>query len=95
MKKYIMRIVLFLFLIIFFVVGIDFINISSEKEEKIILENAIRRVSVQCYATTGQYPPSIKYLEENFGIQIDREKFIVMYRGFASNIMPVITVERI
>ena len=56
------------------------------------LRSAIARASVQCYAIEGRYPPSVQYLEENYGIRIDRERFHVFYEGFASNIMPDITV---
>ena len=40
----------------------------------------------------NNYPPSVEYLEEHYGIQIDRERYNVFYSGFASNIMPDITV---
>ena len=40
----------------------------------------------------GRYPPSVDYLEENYGILIDRDKYDVFYSGFASNFMPDITV---
>lgn len=56
------------------------------------LGKAIRQASVQCYAIEGRYPPSVEYLEENYGIRIDRERYNVFYSGFASNIMPDITV---
>ena len=56
------------------------------------LRDAIRRASVQCYAIEGRYPPSLEYLEENYGITIDRDRYDVFYSGFASNFMPDITV---
>ena len=56
------------------------------------LRDAIRRASVQCYAIEGRYPPSVEYLEENYGIKIDRDRYDVFYSGFASNFMPDITV---
>lgn len=56
------------------------------------LRDAIWRASVQCYAIEGRYPPSIEYLEEHYGIVIDRERFYVFYDGWASNVMPEITV---
>ena len=56
------------------------------------LRDAIRRASVQCYAIEGRYPPSVEYLEENYGIKIDRNRYDVFYSGFASNFMPDITV---
>ena len=62
----------------------------SEGSDTLI--KAIRQASVQCYAIEGRYPPSVEYLEEHYGIQIDRERYNVFYSGFASNIMPDITV---
>ncbi len=56
------------------------------------LRDAIRRASVQCYAIEGRYPPSVEYLEENYGIKIDKDRYDVFYSGFASNFMPDITV---
>lgn len=56
------------------------------------LRDAIRRASVQCYAIEGRYPPSVEYLEENYGIKIDKDRYSVFYSGFASNFMPDITV---
>ncbi len=56
------------------------------------LKKAVTRASVQCYAIEGRYPPSVEYLEENYGIHIDRKKYHVFYDGFASNVMPEITI---
>lgn len=56
------------------------------------LKKAIVRATVQCYAIEGRYPPSVDYLEENYAIQIDRKKYNVFYNGFASNVMPEITI---
>ena len=56
------------------------------------LEDAVRRGAVACYAAEGIYPPNLEYLEEHYGIQVDRERYTVMYEVFASNLMPDITV---
>ena len=56
------------------------------------LEDAVRRSAVACYAAEGIYPPNLEYLEEHYGIQVDRERYTVMYEAFASNLMPDITV---
>ena len=64
----------------------------AKSEGSDTLVKAIRQASVQCYAIEGRYPPSVEYLEENYGILIDRDKYDVFYSGFASNFMPDITV---
>ena len=56
------------------------------------LEDAVRRSAVACYAAEGIYPPNVEYLEEHYGIQVDRERYTVMYEVFASNLMPDVTV---
>jgi len=48
--------------------------------------------AVACYAAEGIYPPTLEYLEEHYGIQVDREQYTVMYEIFASNLMPDVTV---
>ena len=40
----------------------------------------------------GSYPETYGYLRDNYGLQIDEDRFIVHYEIFASNIMPDITV---
>lgn len=66
--------------------------VRAEAEGAQTLQNAIKRACVQCYAIEGRYPPSVQYLEEDYGIQIDEERYDVFYSGFASNVMPDITV---
>ena len=57
-----------------------------------ILEESINRAVAQNYTTQGRYPESISSIEENFGISIDRTKYVVHYRLFASNIFPEVSV---
>ena len=52
------------------------------------LEEAVQSGITGCYALEGRYPPSIEYLEEKYGLQIDRTSFYVDYRPIAANIRP-------
>lgn len=65
---------------------------SSRAEGLRILEDSIRRAVVICYAVEGRYPDSIGYIEQNYGIHIDWQKYHVHYSIFASNLFPDITV---
>lgn len=56
------------------------------------VEKAIRRAVTACYAEEGMYPPSLSYLEENYGLQIDDTRYEVHYSVFAENLAPDITV---
>ena len=79
-------------LLFFLVIGASTFSGKARSEGEVTLRNAIARATVQCYAIEGRYPPSVEYLEEHYGIQIDRKRYHVFYEGFASNIMPDITV---
>ena len=52
----------------------------------------MQRAAVQCYAVEGVFPENLEHLEENYGLQINHEKFIVTYDAFSSNLMPDIQV---
>ncbi len=65
---------------------------STDAEQTTLLENAIRNAAVSCYATEGYYPPTLKQLIADYGIIVDRNRFVVRYEVFASNIMPDIFV---
>jgi len=74
------------------VYGLQQTSESSSAEGLRILEDSLRRAVVMNYAIEGRYPESIEYIEQNFGIHIDRTRYAVHYRVFASNILPEITV---
>ena len=56
------------------------------------LEDALRRAAVACYAAEGIYPPTLDYLVQYYGVQINEERYTVFYEVFAENLMPEITV---
>lgn len=91
-KGYLISAAFFGALVGVFMQGILSMSRRMDREGEETLRNAIARACVQCYAIEGRYPPSVQYLEENYGIRVDRERFYVFYEGFASNIMPDITV---
>lgn len=56
------------------------------------LRQAVIDAAVQCYAVEGKYPESLDVLEQDYGVQINHERFIVTYDVFASNQLPDVTV---
>lgn len=63
----------------------------KEEGEKALRE-AIRDSALQCYVVEGVYPANLEYLEEHYGLQINREDYYVVYQAFASNLPPDVTV---
>jgi len=76
----------------FLYMSVDNAQKGSDNEMYEILTDAIARSAVQCYAIEGFYPPDIEYLEENYGLVVNHDKYVISYNVFASNIMPEIEV---
>ena len=78
--------------ILLVVYGLKSAEESSRTEGKRILEESLNRAITKCYAVEGSYPASLAYIEANYGVHIDRSRFVVDYRIFASNILPSVSV---
>lgn len=79
-------------LLLCFLTGIANVTQGHAREDKRRLEEVLREAAVACYSVEGFYPPDLAYLENHYGIQIDRRHFVVRYTAIAENLMPDITV---
>ena len=78
--------------VLMFTTAVSNLQEGQKSEGRQQLEDAVRRGAVACYAAEGIYPPNLEYLEEHYGIQVDRDRYTVDYDVFASNMMPDVTV---
>ena len=76
----------------FFFTAIDRVDSGPGEEDAAQLTLSLRRAAAACYAAEGAYPENLAYLEEHYGIQVDDQRYSVIYRPIASNLMPEITV---
>jgi hypothetical protein len=84
---------IFTFVIVIMVMsGLRQTEEASRSEGLRILEESLHRAVVVSYALEGRYPESLAYIEENFGIHIDRTRYVVHYRVSGSNLFPEIIV---
>lgn len=63
----------------------------NEQAATAIKDTVISR-AIQCYVVEGVYPPTLKYLEDRYGLIVNHERFIVTYDVFASNMIPEVSV---
>ena len=90
------RLILFIagsLFIIFACVLVSFrVSTGLIKQGEVSLRDAILSSAKQCCAIEGSYPPSLEYLEQNYGLVVNREKYIITYSIFAENIVPNVIV---
>ena len=70
--------------------------VSARKEEtqesvRSITETVQER-ALQCYEIEGAYPSSLSYLEENYGLTLNQEDYLVVYKPVAENLPPEVRV---
>lgn len=84
--------VLVLLILIVFLQGTSDLKNDKKEEERLQLEETLRKTAAACYAAEGVYPPDIEYMKKHYGIRIQEKKYRVVYEAIASNLMPDITV---
>lgn len=91
-KKLFISLVTFGLLIGVLLIGMHKFNQIYTEQNLILTEQAIRKAVVQCYAVEGRYPADITYLEDNYNLSIDYDKYNIFYECVASNLMPEFAV---
>lgn len=56
------------------------------------MRQSILDAAKQCCAVEGAYPLSLDYLEENYGLTVNRDDFIITYQAYANNVAPSVVV---
>ena len=84
--------VVFVALIVGFVLLVNSLTATSDGRESQLVYDAVKNAALTCYAVEGTYPESLEYLREHYTLAYNKERFIVEYDAFASNLMPTITV---
>ncbi len=68
---------------------------KDEQDESInAIKKTIEEKALQCYVIEGVYPESLSYLEEKYGLIVNRKDFYVVYEPVAENLPPQIRVVR-
>ena len=72
--------------------GLGGLGTTQEERQIEIARDAIVKAAVQCYALESQYPPSLEYLVDNYGLTLDEKKYVYHYRTIGSNMVPEIQI---
>ncbi len=93
--KILSQTILYPFIILVIIMLISNSSNLSENNKNITRQAAysiIKKTIMQCYASEGSYPNDLKYLEDHYGLILDKKNFIYEYNIFSSNIMPEIII---
>ena len=65
---------------------------NAREQGAAALHDSIISAAKQCCAIEGSYPSSLEHLEQNYGLSINHDEYVVSYESFADNIMPTVVV---
>lgn len=68
---------------------------TSEEEmqkEAESIRKTIEERALQCYVIEDAYPESLSYLENNYGLAVNKEDYKIVYTPYAENMPPEIKV---
>ena len=64
----------------------------AREQAALSLRESVLNAAKQCCAVEGSYPESLQHLEENYGLTINHEDYVVSYEWFADNVLPTVVV---
>lgn len=88
----ILTVLFFAVFLIYFYMQISIVSEEVKVSDVEMLTNALENAVVTCYAIEGAYPESLEYIEEHYGIVVDRDKYMVDYQVLYANMVPNIAV---
>lgn len=89
---YIIPILLFGAMLAWFITAVNNTDDSARQRELAAVKSTIENGVTMCYAIEGVYPENVDYLTENYGLNYDKDRYIVRYDRFADNIRPTVSV---
>lgn len=95
MRKRLRRVV-FALLIVILAANIVFAVMLSQSIARnqgvYTMRESIIQAAVQCCAVEGSYPSSLSHLEENYGLVINEDEYVVIYEWLGDNVPPSVVV---
>lgn len=73
-------------------IGVGATGPALREQGEVSLRNAILDAAKQCCAIEGAYPPSLSYLERNYGLVVNHHDYAITYEVFADNVIPDVVV---
>ncbi len=88
----ILSVILFILVVIWFVISAANAGNAADRKRTDSVYGSVMNGAVLCYSIEGEYPPSLDYLKENYGVIFDSDRYVVDYSYFGANIRPTVVV---
>lgn len=90
--KRVLYVVLFVAIVVVLAAGAYVARASAREQAALTVRESVLNAAKQCCAVEGSYPSSLEHLEENYGLTINHDDYVVSYEWFADNVLPSVVV---
>ena len=91
-KAWLLSAALFVLIVIWLLISVGNAEEASGKNRAEALKKSVMNGAALCYSIEGEYPRELEYLEENYGVNVSSDIYIVHYEYFGANVSPTVTV---
>lgn len=91
-RRRLMVVALIAVLIVILGVMINVARIDARDQGAAALRKSIMDAAVRCCAVEGSYPLTLRHLEEDYGLRINHNDYVITYEAYASNMVPSVVV---
>lgn len=67
-------------------------QVLLREQGAVSVRTSILDAAQQCCAIEGSYPSSLTYLEEHYGLVVNRDEYAITYECYAANVPPAVRV---
>lgn len=71
---------------------VSYAQASAREQAAASLRESVLSAAKQCCAVEGSYPVSLEHLENDYGLTINHQDYVVSYEWFADNVLPSVVV---
>ncbi|MBQ9059483.1 MAG: hypothetical protein IJ125_09890 [Atopobiaceae bacterium] len=91
-RKLLSRVVAVFLVVALAVLAFFTVREYSRQQGAASMRDAILNSAKRCCAVEGSYPSSLDYLEENYGLSVNHNDYVITYEAYAGNVMPSVVV---
>lgn len=82
------NVMIFAGMLLLFVYGFQRTDTTMDEEDLNRVKQAVQKAALECYSIEGFYPEDVKYLEQHYGLYLQKDLYTIRYGYIGSNIMP-------
>ncbi len=79
-------------LIIGVFMGVNAAQTRAREQSVFSVRESVLDAAKQCCAVEGSYPSTLSHLEEEYGLVVNHEDYVIKYEWFADNVLPSVVV---